>query len=141
MIDEKKQIEEMAVICGGCKNTCDECFESYEKLFLKKIKNREKHCQAIAHSKNLYKQNYRKIPEGAVVLTREEYEEQEKKIREQAQIESVEIYKNALIAERAKARKETAREIIEYLQDNGRKYETWYLIYELKKQCGVEVEE
>ena len=40
----------------------------------------------------------------------------------------------------AKKGKETATEIIEYLRENGRKYEVWYLISELRKQYGVEVE-
>lgn len=105
-MDKKKQIEEMLkLMCEEYGNMCGECESGIT-------------CANELHAKRLYKAGYRKIPEGAVVLTREEYEEREKKIREQAQIESVEIYTNALIAERAKARKETAREILQWLKEH-----------------------
>lgn len=74
---DEKQIEEMAVVCGDCENSCDECFSEYEKVIWKhkiKTEDRAKHCQAILHAQRLYNAGYRKIPENAVVLTKEEHE-------------------------------------------------------------------
>lgn len=77
------------------------------------------------------------IPEGAEVLSKEATE----LIAGELGVISPSSGKPIGQAIKEKIRKETAREIIEYLQDNGRKYETWYLINELKKQYGVVVEE
>lgn len=61
-----KQIEEMAkVLCINDNFQCNTC-PSLNKCF------------NYSHAKKLYNALYRKIPEGAVVLTREEYEECEK---------------------------------------------------------------
>jgi hypothetical protein len=60
-MDKQKQIEEMA----QCKNsfgiTCNECYT--------------KACDRYSLAKELYNAGYRKIPENAVVLTREEAEQ------------------------------------------------------------------
>ena len=122
-IDEK-QIEEMAELISiqllDYEHSFRDCINAAEKL---------------------YKKNYRKIPEGAriildnpnqqiVVLTEKEHE-----------IAMRNQYDVGFNFGYEKGSKETVREIIEYLQDNGRKYETWYLISELKKQYGVEAKD
>ena len=63
---EKEMIEEMAKIqCDSCKKYTGESEDcnSAECLFLRK-----------KYANELYEQGYRKIPDGSVVLTREEYE-------------------------------------------------------------------
>ena len=66
-MDKQKQIEEMARIilvnCGEC-YTC-------------KYKD-ELHCADLLSAEELYNAGYRKIPEGAVVLTREELKAHDK---------------------------------------------------------------
>ena len=68
-MDKQKQIEEMAVICCGSKTNCTKCFEEYKNVMGVKIKKRADHCQAYNYAERLYNAGYRKIPEGAVVLT------------------------------------------------------------------------
>ncbi len=107
---DNKIIEEMARDLGelACLNKCTACKHYYNKY--------EVSCVDMNFAEKLFEQGYRKTPENAVVLTREEYYEREKKIHEQAQIESVEIYKDMLKVERAKARKETAEKIIDLIK-------------------------
>lgn len=76
-MDKQKQIEEMAKILRQhiCQDKpCDEC--NYHG----KTKILPRYCDAYLHSKTLYNAGYRKIPEGAVVLTRDKYEYKDKKI-------------------------------------------------------------
>ena len=61
-MDKQKQIEEMA----GCK-AC------YDNLGRCPVKKRE-YCSDYKNATNQYNKGYRKIPENAAVLTREEYE-------------------------------------------------------------------
>lgn len=106
-------------------------------------------------AKSFYNAGYRNCKDKAV-LTKEEQDkilqatqkriEQLKKERNdyKQRYESAEKRYEQLVQSSCefleKKGKETAREIIEYLRDNGRKYEVWYLISELRKQYGVEVE-
>ena len=130
---DNKIIEELAVICGDCENSCDECFSEYEKTIWKhkiKIEDRAKHCQAILHAQRLYNAGYRKLPENAVVIP--------EKITEETSPED--IIKIAKYNETI--RKETAREIAkfvsEHCDDEGL---MWVLDEFIAKQYGVEVEE
>ena len=70
-MDKQKQIEEMGKIlletsCMG--SECENC------AFIKSVEEAKETCVCL---KALYNAGYRKIPEGAVVLTREEYEGKE----------------------------------------------------------------
>ena len=70
---KKEMIEEMAkVMCG---NDCEECAKEtaqWRGCSLKKAKAEE--CLIKKEAKLLYNAGYRKIPEGSVVLSKEEYE-------------------------------------------------------------------
>ena len=80
----------------------------------------------IACAYKLYNAGYRKIPEGAVVLTREELWERDEILKRfETQIAEV------------KARKETAREILKEIGKTCGDYQ-WFK--NLCKQYGVEVE-
>lgn len=68
-MDKEQQIEEMAVL--GCvrnpqAHTAEECSKCDFKQGM---------CDAYRHAEALYNAGYRKIPENAVVLTKEEYED------------------------------------------------------------------
>ncbi len=73
-MNDKEMIKQMAKCMANCENTCDECFEQMESVTTKKIKNREQHCLAYMFAKRAVEQNYRKLPEGAIVLSMGEYE-------------------------------------------------------------------
>jgi hypothetical protein len=72
-MDKQKQIEEMAkVLCKDTSNkgNCEECgFRKNKKIFVNRI------CYKFDGAIDLYNAGYRKIPEGALVLTKEEYDE------------------------------------------------------------------
>lgn len=69
-----KEIEEMAQkMCGGY-SKCEDCFKLSEELFGSTRPKKER-CIAYNYANVLYNAGYRKIPEDAVVLTREEQEE------------------------------------------------------------------
>ena len=98
-MDKQKQIEEMAKIirvnCGEC-NTCK---------YLDEL-----HCADLLSAEELYNAGYRKIPENAVVLTREEYEKLgfvKKVFGSDDQVTASKIVKMMYIADK-RARKETA---------------------------------
>ena len=136
MTDEK-QIEEMAkdfkccVSCemfGGYVNDNNEIVDGHC------IEHTIDHCKkcyiSTTQAKVLHNANYRKIPEGSVVLTKEEFEfmcVDTKKVRE----EEVKL-----------ARKETAREIIDMLKQPP--YidflESW-VIDEIAERFGVETKD
>ena len=70
-MDKQKQIEEIAKIM------LEKAFENYETSGSVEIDTdvrRNFYYAFLAYSEELYEQGYRKIPEGAVVLTREEYQ-------------------------------------------------------------------
>ena len=149
-MDDKKQIEEMAVICCGSNDTCTDCFKQSERLLGIKINNRAKHCQAYCYAEMIYNAGYRKLPENAVVLTREEYEKQkakcadcfnewEKVVKENEKLQyyndklsqgiyygNGEQFCNRLKLAEQEARKETAREICEKIKSrfNASEYRT-----------------
>ena len=126
MRKQPQQIEEMA--------NCSPCYERYGKCPIKDKTN----CNRWTRAVNQYEQGYRKIPEDAVVLTKEECDS--KVILDEDHFQRVLDY------EREKARKETAKEIL----NMGKKlYEMAYhksnamprLIEWIKVEYGVEVEE
>lgn len=138
-MDDKKQIEEMAKdLCSEYHEDCICCCGSSHT------------CTVCEDCERLYNAGYRKIPEGAVVLTREEYEERENKINEQCQTRAVKVYTDFLKVERDKARKETAREILYKVKETliiNNEENTEFFDYnytletidEIAKQYGVEV--
>ena len=137
-MNDKKQIEELASLMADCNTTCDECFEKFESVTTMKIKEREKHCQVYAYAQRAVEQGYRKIPEGAVVLTKEECDNKV--------ILNEDHFERALNYEREKARKETAREILTELKNTrfhkGKlTYDFEMAVNRIAKQYGVEVEE
>lgn len=106
-------------------------------------------------AENLYKAGYRKIPENAVVLTREEYEKiffykelyDETKMREQKLNEfngnlimENQTLKDKLDLVEQDTRKETAREILQKIdyESNG---QTKQITDLLRKQYGVDLGE
>lgn len=137
MNDKEKQIEEMAkdiekyIVVGWRKELYIESAKSFydkgyrnckDKVVLSKeeqeriLNATEKRIKQLKNEINDYKQRYASAEKRYEQLV-------------QSSCEAL-----------AKKGKETATEIIEYLRENGRKYEVWYLISELRKQYGVEVE-
>ena len=123
---KQEQIEEMA--------NCNPCYERYGECPIKDKAT----CTSWTRAVNQYEQGYRKIPEEAVVLTKEECEHKV--------ILDEDHFERALNYEREKARKETAKEILNI----GKKlYKMSYhksnamprLIEWIKAEYGVEVEE
>ena len=74
-MDKQKQIEEMAKVLES-KHLSMCTWDSYNDDFNDNYPNE---CKKVATA--LYDAGYRKIPEGAVVLTREEYDELQKGIK------------------------------------------------------------
>lgn len=69
---DREMIEEMAsIICKETSNKglCEKCGFKRQERF-----GYVYQCHNFDNAEALYEQNYRKIPEGAVVLTKEEYE-------------------------------------------------------------------
>lgn len=100
---KQEQIEAMAVI--GCvrnpqAHTAEECA---------KCDFKQGQCNAYKHAKALYDAGYRKIPENAVVLTKEEY---------------IDLSRNYVGEQIEQARKETAKVILYMLYDMGIDKET-----------------
>ena len=123
---KQEQIEEMA--------NCNPCYERYGECPIKDKAT----CTSWTRAVNQYEQGYRKISEEAVVLTKEECEHKV--------ILDEDHFERALNYEREKARKETAKEILNI----GKKlYKMSYhksnamprLIEWIKVEYGVEVEE
>ncbi|MBR2070419.1 MAG: hypothetical protein IJ981_03230 [Clostridia bacterium] len=109
---KEKQIEEMAkIMCG---NDCEECAK--ETSFLRGIsleKAKAEKCLLKNCAKTLYEQGYRKIPDGAVVLTKEEYKQIYNDERASYyRAENLFIENDLLNRKLVQARKETAREVI-----------------------------
>ena len=110
---KKEQIEELAedVIC------------------LSTVSNAEIDDKATIHLlefiDNMYRMGYRKIPENAVVLTMEEY---------------IDLSRNYVGEQIEKARKETAKEILNVV-DNESNGQTISITNYLRKKYGVAVEE
>ena len=89
-------------------------------------------------AKVLIKENYRKIPEGAVVLTQEEYEVLKIKAKEKHWLETcMSVWKSAKID----ARKETAREFFDLSEQCGGGVVFYQRARALAQRCGVEVKE
>ena len=89
---KQKQIEEMA--------NCKSCYERVGNCYFKDRAICTKWTRAV----NLYEQGFRKIPENAVVLTREEYDKLKKQDLFMKDYTSAEV----LESETKKTRKETA---------------------------------
>lgn len=129
MKTKQEQIAEMAVI--GCvrnpqAHTTEECLRCDFK---------QGQCNAYRHAEKLYNAGYRKLPEGAVVLTKEECDNKV--------ILNEDHFERALNYEREKARKGTAKEILNRINEYNLDY-NWDLKEEFKKLCkdyGVEVED
>ena len=123
---EQEQINEMA--------NCNPCYERYGECPIKDKVT----CTSWTRAVNQYEQGYRKIPEDAVVRTKEECDHKV--------VLDEDHFERALNYERENVRKETAKEIL----NMGKKlYEMAYhksnamprLIEWIKVEYGVEVEE
>lgn len=109
MTDKEKQIEEIAnAICSYCKGMTEEECERGKEC-----------CEWRLHeARSYYEQGYRKIPEGSVVLSKEEYDElkgrAEEVFNEMTERMKAEIKIEKKMGNRKveQSRKETAREII-----------------------------
>ena len=101
-MDKQKQIEEMAKVLAV---NCGEC---YTCKYLDKL-----HCADLLSAEALYEAGYRKIPENAVVLTMEEYDEikQIKEMTAEQVIESEELKKSIADAVNSFVRLETLYKI------------------------------
>ena len=102
---EEKMIEEMA-----------KCYKCKPYLYEGDVRNCQylrvgKMCDRYKIAKDLYNEGYRKIPEGAVVLTREEQE------RIEQRVSALEKRAEGL----KQVRKETAREVLDKVdyESNG----------------------
>lgn len=106
-MDKQKQIEEMAKVLES-KHLSMCTWDSYNDDFNDNYPNE---CKKVATA--LYNERYRKIPEGAVVLTREEYERYKKQDLFMKDYTIVEVLEN----ETKKTRKVTAEEFALKLAD------------------------
>lgn len=145
-----------------CKNCTDEMIEDMAKIALK---NTMSYTCAKQIAMNFYEQNYRKIPEGSVVLDRHEHQkycaykiiepqikgcldrerELEKQVAELEEQRDRQAYiAEDLIQEKHKwteqARKETAEKTIKWFKENSVCIPSDEDINEFAKQFGVEVE-
>lgn len=117
--EKQKQIEEMArVMCYYNAKNFDSCTVCRKGLWS---------CGMLENAERLYNAGYRKIPEDAVVLTRERHEELEKAVDSvQVAVSSFTrletLYKikcKELELAEEKARKETAEKFKERLKEKG----------------------
>ena len=128
MKDKEKQIEEMAKViiqtsCNG--KECENC------SWIRSVEEATECCVCL---KALYCAGYRKIPENAVVLTREEYDYL---INDCKRWENLAVEK---VDEIITTRKETAREILQWLKDHCA-FAGWVLVETyFREQFGVEVD-
>jgi hypothetical protein len=135
---DKERIEEMARdLCDNEEISCDDCLEAYEKYFLKsKITNKADHCEDIRLATKIYNAGYRKIPEGSVVLSMEEFDE-DYVTKQDCDYWK---YKAEILGNKLKqARKETARAFVEFLTTNA--VFSNDDVNEFAKQFGVEIKE
>ena len=162
MADKEKQIEEMAKDIEHCCNRYDE-----EDRF---VGNKCSGCEYWCDTNNLccsfgnkeatylYNAGYRKIPEGSVVVSKEEHKQLYNDERASYyRAENLAIENDLLNRKLIDARKETAREILQIIEDDRIGYwdscdcgkdETYWrdnaiqgTLNEIAKQFGVEVEE
>ena len=144
-MDKKKQIEEMAkaIQLGGCLDNdsadCDTC-PFYQGIIIDG-NNNDPHCVDYYTANSLYNAGYRKIPDGAVVLTQEEFD------NDYVTKDDRDFWKSRydILVSKAKlliaqARKETAREIVSWIR--GTKYSSrlWDELDLIAQRYGVEVE-
>lgn len=127
---EKEQIEEMAKVIAldGC-GDCDDCLNDRSLCDLEAY---------ISNAEELYKAGYRKIGDGEIVIGKEEYERLH---RGQECLERA--YKDICESQVEYARKETAKEIYEKTKELQYVERDCMVVdmSDLKKICGVEVEE
>lgn len=118
-----KQIEEMARTFGGCHITpnCKVCCAYSGST----------DCPNKTSAEKLYNAGYRKIPENAVVVSKAEYND----------LKGLEKYfDDYLIKEITEARKETAKEIFEWLKEHPFDDNFIRIKGYLKERYGLEVE-
>jgi hypothetical protein len=143
----KKQIEE---ICKMAVLVCRRNPQAHEVEDCIKCEFKNGMCDVYRVAEKIYEQNYRKLQEDSVVLTREEQERiltaTEKRI-EQLKEENgqLRLENNDLEAQINQARKETAREILKELYGFFPKDKQFTMISRatilaIAKQFGVEVE-
>ena len=141
MENKQKQIEEMAKDILKQAKKCDFVL-CKECNYYNGGKITETSCQTIMISEELYNAGYRKIPENAVVLTEKEFSklktlETLQKVRDDMGLD----YSHGREEGYAKARKETAREILQKVKSYTLDKEVGmkYLIKRLGEEYSVEV--
>lgn len=135
---KQEKIEEMASSIGDCNTTCDECFKKLESVMTLSIPKRENYCQVYAYARRAVKQGYQKLPEDSVVLSKEEYNDylNLKDLLDKGYFTS----ENRVAIH--KARKETAKEILDYFdQYAGNGELIGNIINRLRRKYSVEVRE
>ena len=140
-MNEKEMIEEMAKDTGCCDYPQRKCNNCWCK--------EKRECSAYGYAKTYYEKGYRKISEGSVVLTSEQYsnylilQTNHEFIREKAkelQADNERLYKN-LGKFKESVRKETAKEILKAVLEDIGEFYAGDIVEELAKKYGVEVEE
>lgn len=118
-MDKKKEIEKMAEVLETAKIKALGTIGSLNQGF------------GMWYANALYDAGYRKIPEGAVVLTKEELNDR----LYQSYSSGVNFAGKQMEDQKAKVRRETAKEI---LDEVSKRYGVW--LGELYKKYGVEVD-
>lgn len=108
MMDKQKQIEEMA------RTTCNYNAKNFESC-VECIKGGLLSCDRLVQAEKLYNAGYRKIPEGAVVLTRKDREEFNELYR--SALQRVEKWEKLCGIKIKETRKKTAEKFAERLKE------------------------
>lgn len=122
-----------------CKNCTDKMIEEMAKVMAENWFNET----IISTAERLINAGYRKIPEGSVVLSKEEYEglQMAKDFNygyHEGEKNMTLYYENIKLPE---ARKETAKEILKDVLEGIGEFYAGDIVEELAKKYGVEVEE
>lgn len=141
---EKEMIEEMANLLTGCCKRLDEKGQPIGFKCLHGCEYFDKETSICSsfnqkEAKTLYNAGYRKVPEGAVVLTKKEHQKYLAYKIIEPQIKGCLDRERELERQLDQARKETAREILNKVdyESNG---QTKQITDLLRRKYGVEVE-
>ena len=132
-MDKQKQIEEMAKVLDeywGKHNTCP--FDKNCPYLGGSVRFT---CSDCMRANDIYNAGYRKIPEGAVVLTRERYEAL---LQEQKRLKEIVDRIPCGYELKEKTRKETAEKLLDKV-DNESNGQTKAITDLLRKEYGVKV--
>lgn len=124
-MDKQKQIEGMAKVLEFCCNG-----ENIENC------NSDRSCDSC-RAKYLYNAGYRKIPENAVVLTREEFDKNLEPFRLEIIVLSQELVETSqkLMNSRKETAEKFAERLKEYVVDDFSEYDYGYLCMKIDGMC------